>query len=86
MHQRRSVSEMSDNGGYTKKKVISAFAAAASGANILLATGPFVLPLGYCKMGYILSPILMLFSMIFGYIFAYLRSMTNFPFSTVLAT
>ena len=68
MHHRRSVSEMSDTGVYTKKKVISAFAAAASGANILLATGPFVLPLGYCKMGYILSPILMLFSMLFGYI------------------
>lgn len=39
---------MSASAPVNKRKPISAFAAAAAGANILLATGPFVLPLGYC--------------------------------------
>ncbi len=47
---------------------MSPLASVASGANILLATGPFVLPLGYCNQGYALSLLFMLFSMGFGYI------------------
>lgn len=50
------------------KKILSAFASVASASNILLSTGPYILPLGYCRMGFILSPLVMLFTMIYSYI------------------